>query len=316
MLLYFLLILGLHVLLRRDHVQPERGRRQHEEVRRLHPRHPCRPPDRRVPRLRADPHHAARLDLPRPASSLIPLIALVAVGANQNFPFGGTSILIIVGVGLETVKQIDVAAAAASLRRVPPLMTRLHHPRARPAPARARRPRASPSGSASPPSRPATSSARNIKNGTELGQQVKAIVDAGGYVPDELTNAIVARPARTSRTPPAASCSTATRAPSARWPSSTRCSADAGAPLDAVLELDRRRGRDRRAGCSSGAETEGRADDTEEVIRHRLEIYERETAPLVDVYRERGVAASRSTASATSTRSPRVSRPRSRRLDD
>ncbi len=39
--------------------------------------------------------------------SLIPLIALVAVGANQNFPFGGTSILIIVGVGLETVKQIQ-----------------------------------------------------------------------------------------------------------------------------------------------------------------------------------------------------------------
>ncbi len=41
------------------------------------------------------------------AISLIPLIALVAVGANQNFPFGGTSILIIVGVGLETVKQIQ-----------------------------------------------------------------------------------------------------------------------------------------------------------------------------------------------------------------
>jgi preprotein translocase subunit SecY len=39
--------------------------------------------------------------------SLIPLIALVLVDANQNFPFGGTSILIIVGVGLETVKQIE-----------------------------------------------------------------------------------------------------------------------------------------------------------------------------------------------------------------
>ncbi|KRF22193.1 MULTISPECIES: preprotein translocase subunit SecY [unclassified Phycicoccus] len=39
--------------------------------------------------------------------SLIPLIALKLVGANQNFPFGGTSILIIVGVGLETVKQIE-----------------------------------------------------------------------------------------------------------------------------------------------------------------------------------------------------------------
>jgi preprotein translocase subunit SecY len=39
--------------------------------------------------------------------SLIPLIAFVLVRANQDFPFGGTSILIIVGVGLETVKQIQ-----------------------------------------------------------------------------------------------------------------------------------------------------------------------------------------------------------------
>ncbi|MBO0983086.1 preprotein translocase subunit SecY [Rathayibacter sp. ZW T2_19] len=39
--------------------------------------------------------------------ALVPLVALALVGANQNFPFGGTSILIIVGVGLETVKQID-----------------------------------------------------------------------------------------------------------------------------------------------------------------------------------------------------------------
>jgi preprotein translocase subunit SecY len=39
--------------------------------------------------------------------ALIPLIALGLVNAAQNFPFGGTSILIIVGVGLETVKQID-----------------------------------------------------------------------------------------------------------------------------------------------------------------------------------------------------------------
>ena len=39
--------------------------------------------------------------------ALIPLIALGLFGANQNFPFGGASILIIVCVGLETVKQID-----------------------------------------------------------------------------------------------------------------------------------------------------------------------------------------------------------------
>jgi len=39
--------------------------------------------------------------------ALIPLVALVLVGANQNFPFGGVSILIVVGVGLDTVKQIE-----------------------------------------------------------------------------------------------------------------------------------------------------------------------------------------------------------------
>ena len=39
--------------------------------------------------------------------ALIPLFALNLMSASQNFPFGGTSILIIVGVGLETVKQIS-----------------------------------------------------------------------------------------------------------------------------------------------------------------------------------------------------------------
>ncbi|KUO21133.1 preprotein translocase subunit SecY [Streptomyces dysideae] len=39
--------------------------------------------------------------------ALVPTMALAPLGANQNFPFGGTSILIIVGVGLETVKQIE-----------------------------------------------------------------------------------------------------------------------------------------------------------------------------------------------------------------
>ncbi|GAB2886925.1 preprotein translocase subunit SecY [Nocardioides pacificus] len=39
--------------------------------------------------------------------SLVPLIALVLIEANANFPFGGTSILIMVGVALDTVKQIE-----------------------------------------------------------------------------------------------------------------------------------------------------------------------------------------------------------------
>ena len=39
--------------------------------------------------------------------ALIPSIAIAALGADQNFPFGGTSLLIMVGVGLDTVKQIE-----------------------------------------------------------------------------------------------------------------------------------------------------------------------------------------------------------------
>jgi preprotein translocase subunit SecY len=39
--------------------------------------------------------------------AIIPIIALVLFGASQNFPFGGTAILIIVGVGLDTSKQIE-----------------------------------------------------------------------------------------------------------------------------------------------------------------------------------------------------------------
>ena len=39
--------------------------------------------------------------------ALVPLIAFALVNANQNFPFGGTSLLIMVGVGLDTVKQIE-----------------------------------------------------------------------------------------------------------------------------------------------------------------------------------------------------------------
>ncbi len=39
--------------------------------------------------------------------ALIPMIAIAILNASQNFPFGGTTILIIVGVGLDTVKQIE-----------------------------------------------------------------------------------------------------------------------------------------------------------------------------------------------------------------
>ena len=39
--------------------------------------------------------------------AIIPILALILFGATQNFPFGGTAILIVVGVGLDTAKQIE-----------------------------------------------------------------------------------------------------------------------------------------------------------------------------------------------------------------
>ena len=58
------------------------------------------------------------------------------------------------------------------------------------------------------------------------------------------------------------------------------------------------------AAAASGPQSEGRADDTEDVIRRRLEVYAEQTAPLIAVYADAGPARRRSTASARSTRSP------------
>jgi adenylate kinase len=62
----------------------------------------------------------------------------------------------------------------------------------------------------------------------------------------------------------------------------------AGTSLDAVLELtvDTDEVVQR---LLKRAEIDGRADDTEDVIRHRLNVYVQETAPLSALYRERGV---------------------------
>ena len=102
-----LLIIFFTLLLRRDHVQPGRGRRQHEEVRRLHPRHPGGQADRGVPRLRAHPHHAARARSTSASSRSSRSSPSRSSASASSFPFGGTSLLIMVGVGLDTVKQIE-----------------------------------------------------------------------------------------------------------------------------------------------------------------------------------------------------------------
>jgi adenylate kinase len=127
----------------------------------------------------------------------------------------------------------------------------------------------------------------NIKNQTPLGVEVKAIVDAGDYVPDSLTNALI-----TSRL---------TEDDAAEgflldgYPRTTEqiafldgLLAERGQGLDAVIQLVADQD-EVVARLLRRAAEQGRTDDTEETIRHRQEVYARETAPLIPVFRERGI---------------------------
>jgi len=127
----------------------------------------------------------------------------------------------------------------------------------------------------------------NIKNETALGLQVKEILASGSYVPDEVTNAIVRD--RLSQ-PDAAAGFLLDGYPrtQAQVAELDDMLAAGGTSLDAVLELtvdvDEVVQR-----LLKRAEIDGRADDTEDVIRHRLKVYEEETAPLAALYRGRGL---------------------------
>lgn len=125
----------------------------------------------------------------------------------------------------------------------------------------------------------------NIKNGTPLGQQVEEITASGGYVPDEITNAIVKD--RLAE-PDAAHGFLLDGYPrtTGQVDALDEMLGDAGHRLAAVIELtvDTDEVVQR---LLARAQEQGRADDTEEVIRERMRVYAEETAPLAAVYRER-----------------------------
>ncbi|WP_110589691.1 adenylate kinase [Microbacterium suaedae] len=127
----------------------------------------------------------------------------------------------------------------------------------------------------------------NIKNGTPLGQKVKAITDAGDLVPDDVTGEIVAD--RLSQDD-AAQGFLLDGYPrnAAQVEYLDAFLGGRGESLDAVILLDVPR-EESIARITERARIEGRSDDTEEAVAHRLDIYESETAPIIDTYEKRGI---------------------------
>ena len=127
----------------------------------------------------------------------------------------------------------------------------------------------------------------HIKAGTELGRQVVAITSAGGYVSDEITNALVDDRLDQEDAVGGFLLDGYPRTV-AQVEHLDGHLDETGHALDRVIELvvddEVVVGRLLRR-----AEIEGRADDTEEVIRERMAIYHRETRPLSEAYAERGL---------------------------
>jgi adenylate kinase len=128
---------------------------------------------------------------------------------------------------------------------------------------------------------------RNLAEGTPLGEKAKAYMEAGEYVPDEVTNAMVAD--RLDQ-PDARGGWLLDGYPRtlAQVDALDGILANASVELDAVLELvvDTDVVVQR---LLKRAEIEGRADDNAETIRRRMEVYIDETAPLTEAYAERGL---------------------------
>jgi len=127
----------------------------------------------------------------------------------------------------------------------------------------------------------------NVGQGTPLGLEAKTYMDAGEYVPDEVTNSMVRN--RIGE-PDAEGGFLLDGYPRtvAQVEELDGMLADQGHELDGVvcLTVDEDEVVQR---LLQRAQVEGRADDTEEVIRRRQEVYAEQTAPLIAVYSERGL---------------------------
>ncbi|HEY0643051.1 MAG TPA: adenylate kinase, partial [Nocardioides sp.] len=127
----------------------------------------------------------------------------------------------------------------------------------------------------------------NVSQGTPLGVEAKRYMDAGEYVPDEVTNLLVRNRIDEDDAAPGFLLDGYPRT-LAQVEELDGMIEFTGHRLDAVVvltvdseELVQR--------LLQRAVTDGRADDTEDVIRRRQEVYLEQTEPLIEVYRERGL---------------------------
>jgi adenylate kinase len=127
----------------------------------------------------------------------------------------------------------------------------------------------------------------NVSQGTPLGVEAKRYMDAGEYVPDEVTNRMVRNRIDEDDATPGFLLDGYPRT-LAQVTELDGMIEFTGHRLDAVVvltvdseELVQR--------LLQRAQTDGRADDTEDVIRRRQEVYLEQTEPLIEVYRERGI---------------------------
>jgi adenylate kinase len=127
----------------------------------------------------------------------------------------------------------------------------------------------------------------NVSEGTELGIEAKRYMDAGDYVPDEVTNLMVRH--RIDE-PDAVNGFLLDGYPRtlAQVEELDGMIRFTGHQLDAVvcLTVDQEEIVSR---LLQRAQVEGRADDTEDVIRRRQEVYLEQTEPLIEVYRQRQI---------------------------
>jgi adenylate kinase len=127
----------------------------------------------------------------------------------------------------------------------------------------------------------------NVKNETELGKLAKSFMDRGEYVPDAVTNDLV-RDRLTHDDAADGFLLDGYPRTADQVAELDRILEASGTKLDAVIQLTADTDEVVRRLLNRAIE-QGRADDTEEVIRHRLDVYAAETAPLISVYAARGL---------------------------